>query len=175
MGNDKTPSQGGASQTDIDAKLYKVLLDLEIRLDSKFEKSRQQNKEDTQNIVELAVSRAIQPVLAEVSGIKDQLKEGNRRFDEQSSRIKKAGDVAAQAASDALVAKTERQLPLQAADDATDGGSRLKVKEIIGLIGAIAGLLGVVMGSMAFARVPPAAPTEPPVQAVAPSTSPASP
>lgn len=169
-GND---GKSGASQTDIDAKLYKVLLDLEIRLDSKFEKSRQQNKEDTQNIVELAVSRSIQPVLSEISGINAQLREGNKRFDEQSNRIKRANDVAVQAASDALVAKTERSLPLQAAEDEKPKEGWISASTLVAFLPALGSLIATVLASVALMRSP--AQPDPQATPATPATSAAPP
>jgi hypothetical protein len=185
MGNDKTPSQGGASQTDIDAKVFKVLYELELRLGSKFEQARQQNKEDTQQIVELAVNRAVQPLLVEIQGVKEQVKEGNRRlddgnkrFDDQSSRITRATAIASQAKDEIAAARlqmaastTEHQFAPQDPNvppaDKSSGGW-ISVKEIAPIITAIGSLIAVLMASFAVYRTP-SAPADPPASVTSPS------
>lgn len=155
-----------ASQPHIDATLYKVLFEFEQRMTSQFEKARIQNKEDTQLIVEVAVSRGVQPVMAEIAVIKQQLQEGNRRFDDQSSRITKAKDLALQAASDALTAKTEAAMKLQTVlddDDEEKGkpkGGWISADKLPALIIAIGTLVSILMSSIAMMRNPQQAPTQ---------------
>lgn len=157
-GND---GKSGASQTDIDAKLFKVLYELEVRLDAKFKEARQQNKEDTQVIVELAVNRAVQPLAENMRAFGIRLEEGNRRFDEQSSRITKVKDLAVQAVSDAMTAKTEAKLQL------VDAEGEKKPKEgwisastLVAFLPALGSLIATVLASVALLRTP-AQPSQP--------------
>jgi hypothetical protein len=152
MGGNDRPN--GTSQTDIDAKLFKVLYELKLQLDTQFKEARQQNKEDTQQIVELAVSRAVHPVMSEIQGIKQQLQEGNRRFDEQSSKITKATSLATQAASDALVAKTERALPLQTVEEAKPKEGWISASTLVALLPALGSLIATILASIALMRAP---------------------
>jgi hypothetical protein len=85
MAKDRPTTQ---TVVEVDDRLYKLLFELDRRLDEKFKDARIQNKEDIKAATELAIA----PIYGRLDNIDSRLNEGNRRFTEQDARADEHSD-----------------------------------------------------------------------------------
>jgi hypothetical protein len=88
VSKEKTEPATGQTSGEIDARMYKLMYELDRRLDDKFREARIQNKEDIKVATELAIS----PVYGRLDNIDRRLDEGNKKFDDQDSRASDHSD-----------------------------------------------------------------------------------
>jgi chromosome segregation ATPase len=142
----------------MDAQAYQLLLEFERRLEEKFTQARQQNKEDTQ----AALIVALQPVNSRLDKIDSRMEAGDhkftaleRRFDDHSDRIQNVNDFAKDHKAECPMRhRGDETTKMVSKDKMEASGGWISAKQLPAIITAIGSLVAVVVSSVALLKAP---------------------
>lgn len=160
MGSDETNKI--RSSAEIDARLYKVLYDLELRLDNKF----RQSKED----ISATLRNMLEPVHAKLSTIDSSLIAGTKTFEEHNRQL---SDNEQDIQELKMVIRDKKDADLSGARSAKKGGwVAIDKVNIPSLLQGIGILIATVLSAIALLRNPKTPSPEPALPPASGVTSP---